>query len=182
MQCFFFNACIIHFPRSVTYYASLHFLPTPVLISRSLMIYEETLASFLVCDSPGLEPLKVAVFLVWPNHSPRNWHKENVESDGSGVQNTVNDILYNLVLRSHDPIHNEAEVENGKVESWIVVMNVSNTCHGDEWEVVEEPSDDWVDGSVMDLVDIDLLELGVASLPADKVPDYQQSGDTKGSS
>lgn len=44
---------------------------------------------------------------------------------------------------------------------------------------MEDPTDDRVDSGVMDLVDLALLEVVVASLPADNIPDDNKPKDTQ---
>ena len=44
---------------------------------------------------------------------------------------------------------------------------------------MEDPTDDRVDSGVVDLVDLALLEVVVASLPTDNVPDDNQAKDTQ---
>lgn len=56
-------------------------------------------------------------------------------------------------------------------------MYVGNTSHGDEGNVVKDPTDDWVDTGVVDLVDIGLFQVVVTTLPADSVEkDKQHEG------
>ena len=59
-------------------------------------------------------------------------------------------------------------------------MDVSDTSHDDEWQVVQEPSDDWVDTSIVDLVDLRLLQLVVATLPSDEVPEDDEAQEAQG--
>ena len=50
------------------------------------------------------------------------------------------------------------------------MVDVSDTGHGDERQVVQEPAEDGVDAGVVELVDLRPGELLVAALPADGVP------------
>lgn len=84
-----------------------------------------------------------------------------------------------LNLTPHHPINNKSEGEDGEVQGRIVVMNVGDTSHGDEWHVVEEPSNYGVDTSIKDVVDVVLLEFVIAPLPANKVPGYQEAENTE---
>lgn len=59
------------------------------------------------------------------------------------------------------------------------MMDIGDTTHGDEWDVVEEPAEDRVETSVMDLINIPLLQLGIATLPSDEVPKNHQSNGTE---
>ena len=60
------------------------------------------------------------------------------------------------------------------------MMDVGDTSHGHEGNVVEEPTEDWVQGSVMDLINVDLFEFRVATLPANEVPEDHERNDTEG--
>jgi hypothetical protein len=77
------------------------------------------------------------------------------------------------------PVKAETHGQDGKPQRRVVVVDVSNTAHSHEWQVVEDPTDDRVDSGVMDLVDLALLEVVVASLPADNVPDDDKAKDTQ---
>lgn len=59
------------------------------------------------------------------------------------------------------------------------MVDVGDTGHGDEWEVVQEPTDDWVDSGIVDMVDVVLGQLVVATLPADGVPCDDQSEESE---
>ena len=43
-------------------------------------------------------------------------------------------------------------------------MHIRDTTHQDEWEVVEEPADRWVDTSVHDMVDVLLIPVSYTHL------------------
>lgn len=59
------------------------------------------------------------------------------------------------------------------------MVDVGDTCHGDERIVVEEPANDRIDTRVVELVDLPLLEIGVAALPANEIPDDHESNDAE---
>lgn len=107
---------------------------------------------------------------VGPDHSPGDGHEQDVEADNCGVKDTVNGELDRLWFSPEDPIGAETESEDGKVQRRVVVMDIGDSCHCNEWEVVEEPSNHWVDTGVVDLVDLRLVEIDVAALPADEIP------------
>lgn len=136
---------------------------------------EPSTGRYLVRYSPVVEPLQVAILAIWSDHSPTDWHEQNVKTNGRSVQDTIDSVLHTLDLVAQHPIRDESKVENGKVKSWIIVVHISNTSHGDEWQVVEEPTEDGIERRVVDLIDIRLLEVGIASLPPDKVPSYHES-------
>ena len=68
------------------------------------------------------------------------------------------------------PVKTEAAAQYGEVEGRIVVVHVSHTSHGDEWQVMEEPTDHGIDPGVVEMVDLSPGEFVEASLPADGVP------------
>lgn len=68
------------------------------------------------------------------------------------------------------PIYAEATTEDGEIESGIIVVNVGDARHGDEWEIMEEPPDHRVYTGVVEMVDLLPRELVEATLPADGVP------------
>jgi hypothetical protein len=59
------------------------------------------------------------------------------------------------------------------------VVDVGHTAHGHEGEVVQHPADDGVDTRVVDLVNLRLLQVVVAALPADQVPGNNEAEDAK---
>lgn len=59
------------------------------------------------------------------------------------------------------------------------MVDVGDTSHDDEGQVVEEPANDGVDAGVVDLVNVELGKLPVPSLPAEDVPDGQKTKDTE---
>ena len=60
------------------------------------------------------------------------------------------------------------------------MVNIGDTSHNNERQVVQEPSNNRVDTSIMDLVDIDLLQLIITALPSDKVPEDDEAEDAEG--
>jgi hypothetical protein len=55
------------------------------------------------------------------------------------------------------------------------MMDVSDTAHGNERNVVKYPTDDWINTRVVDLVHVGLLQVVVAALPAHGVPENDES-------
>lgn len=149
-------------------------------LSTSTPLSNCRLWSTLVCDSPGLHPLQIAILLIWSHHTPRNGHEENVKPNRRRIQNAVDGELQVLHLTLEHPIGDEAESQDGEVECRVVVMDVSDTSHSHKWHVVQEPSDDGVDTCIVDLVDVGLLELVVAALPAHEVPGDHEAEDAEG--
>jgi hypothetical protein len=124
---------------------------------------------YLVRYSPVVEPLQVAVLTVWTDHSPADWHEQDVKANGCGIQDTIDGVLHRLVFISQQPIGKKSKVEDGKVKGWVVVVDIGDTSHGDEWQVVEEPTKDWIKRRVVDLINIGFREVTIAPLPSDEV-------------
>ena len=133
----------------------------------------------LIRDPPVVEPLHVLVLLVRTHHSPADGHEEGVKPDNRRIKDTIANALGKLAPGSEEPVGKEAEREDGKVESRVVVMDVGDTAHDDEGQIVEEPSDDRVDSGVVDLVNAVLVELVVTTLPAESVPDNEKAKDAE---
>lgn len=53
------------------------------------------------------------------------------------------------------------------------MVDISNSSHKDEWEVVQEPANSGVDTSVVDMVNLVECEIGVAALPANDIEGYK---------
>lgn len=128
----------------------------------------------LIGNSPSIKPLHVAVVLVGSGHTPTDGHEVNVQADGDAVENTVADSLDNLMTVAQGPVSQEAGCQNGEVQSRVVVVDICDTGHHDEWQVVQEPTNNRVQSSVVDMIDLGLAEFLEATLPSDEVP-----GDSK---
>lgn len=62
------------------------------------------------------------------------------------------------------------------------MMDVSDTGHGDEGEIMKEPAYDGIETRVVDLVKFCGFERGITTLPTDKVPKKHEAEDAKGGS
>jgi hypothetical protein len=133
----------------------------------------------LVGDSPVIEPLHVLVLLVVASHTPANRDEVNVKADNDGVENAIHNGLDGLVAVASEPVNKEAKVENGEVESRVVVMHVSNTSHNNKRKVVKKPAGQGVQCRVVNVVNLVLAEIVDTSLPSKDVPDNDQAGDSK---
>jgi hypothetical protein len=109
---------------------------------------------------------------IWSHHTKADRPEQPKQSDNHHIQGTKDGPVDLLVQLPCAPISTEAGREDSKVQSRVVVVNVGNTTHGNERSVVQEPANDGVEPRVVDLVDVRRLEVFVATLPADKVPDY----------
>lgn len=59
-------------------------------------------------------------------------------------------------------------------------MHVRDAGHGDKREVVQDPADDGVEASVVDLIDFRGLEFFITALPAHEVPAGEEAEDDQG--
>jgi hypothetical protein len=59
------------------------------------------------------------------------------------------------------------------------MVNICDTAHGHERDVVQYPSDDGVDTGVVNLVHVGLLQVVVTTLPADGVKEDEENKDAK---
>ena len=112
-----------------------------------------------------MRPLLVAAL-----HAEAESAEEPEHADDSNVQHGENAPLHALAEVAGVPVQAEAGAEDGEVERRVVVVDVSDTSHCDEGQVVKEPAEDGVDAGVVELVDLRQGQLLVAALPADGVP------------
>ena len=139
----------------------------------------------LIRHSPLVEPPHVAVLLIVANHAEDNGREEDEEADHEQVQDRIDGPLVRLVLPRYgigDPVDQEPKAQDRIVESGVVVVNVGDARHDDEREVVEKPAQHGIETRVVDVIDLRLLELDVASLPADQVPANYKTENTERSS
>lgn len=109
-----------------------------------------------------MRPLPVAAF-----HSKADGSEHPVKSDDDSVQRKVDTDLHILVQLRGRPIHNKAQHQDGEPKGRIVMMDISNTTHQNKGQVVEEPSNDWVETGVVDLIEIIwVLDVFITTLPA----------------
>mgnify|MGYP005989195533 CR=1 FL=1 len=87
--------------------------------------------------------------------------------------------MQSLVAVSHEPVNKETESQDSKVQGGIVVVDVGDTGHDDERQVVQEPSNNGVDTRVVHLVEFLLVEVLEATLPAQDVPNNSQTDESQ---
>lgn len=136
----------------------------------------------LIRDPPALEPLEMPPLRARSLHTKRDSPEEPEEPNDGNVQSAIQhpaDLLVQLAGRKVDA---EAGSQDSEVQSGVVVVDVGNTTHGDEGEVVQEPANDRVETGVVNLVNFSRLEVLVSALPADEVEGNQEGEDTKGCS
>lgn len=112
-------------------------------------------------------------------HTEADCPEQDEQTNDSRIQNTVDGPVDLLAKWSRDPINAEAGNQDGKPKSGIVVMDVGDTAHSDEGNVVKEPTNDGVDGGVVDVVNVVRFEVAVATLPADCVPCNYEGKDSQ---
>lgn len=126
---------------------------------------------------PGVQPLEVVPLLVLALHTESDGSKQPEQTNHNGVKCGVDCILNVLVQPACSPVDDEPKSDDGEIEGRIVVMDVGDTSHGDEWQIVKEPAEHRVDARVMNLVNVALRELVVATLPSDAVPEDHETKD-----
>lgn len=118
---------------------------------------------------------------IWSDHAESDGAEVDEKSEGDSVEDAVDGPLDLCARVPGEPIDQEREGKDSKVEGREVMVNVCDTSHGNEWEVVEEPADDGVDSRVVNLVDFRRLELHISTLPTNKVPsDDEADTDERG--
>jgi len=87
-------------------------------------------------NPPCAEPSKVTPLFVVTLHAEHNGAEKNEESDDGDVKNGIYRPSNLAVEFLRRPVHAEACCKNGKVQSGIVMMNISDSSHGDKWQIV----------------------------------------------
>ena len=61
------------------------------------------------------------------------------------------------------------------------MMYICHPSHRDKRQVVQEPADDWIDTTVVYLVDFNRLEFLVTALPTDEIPanEYEKASERR---
>lgn len=59
------------------------------------------------------------------------------------------------------------------------MVHVGDTCHDNKRKIVQEPADDGVDTGVVDLVNLLVVELSVATLPSHNVPGHDEADEAE---
>lgn len=115
----------------------------------------------------------------WADHSEGDSPEEPVETNDQSVQESEDCPLVLLLQASCGPVQTETHDNDGKPQCWVVVMDICNATHGNERNVVQDPSNGRIDCRVMDLVNIGLLQIVVSTLPAYDVENHDEAKDTK---
>jgi hypothetical protein len=143
------------------------------------LILPSIVLQLLIRDPPALEPFKVGPLAARSNHTEADGPEEPVQPNDYGIENGKDAPLYLLVERPRHPIHTETHNDDGKPECRVVMMDVGDTAHSNEWNVVQYPSNQRVDTRVVNLVHVGLLQVGVTTLPADGVENNEENKDSK---
>lgn len=96
--------------------------------------------------------------------------EEPEQANDKNIQGPEDDPVHVPIHLPRRPINAESRDQDRKVERGVIMMHIGNTTHSDERQIVQEPSNDWVETSIVNLIDVDLLEVIVTALPADEVP------------
>lgn len=136
---------------------------------------DQTRKRLLIRDPPAIEPLEMTPLAARAHHSKADSPEQPEQTDNRDVQRTVQHPVDLLVQLARCPIHAETRSQDSKVQSWVVVVNICDTTHGDERNVVQKPADNRVQTRVVNMVNIGRLEVVVTTLPAYEIP-----GDVKG--
>lgn len=115
------------------------------------------------------------------NHTEADILEQNEEADNNSIQHDIDRPLKLLVQSPRCPINTESRTQDGEIQRGVVVMDVGDTCHSHERQVVQEPTNDRVDTGIVDVINVVLGQLIVATLPADGVPGHEETEDAEGS-
>jgi hypothetical protein len=133
----------------------------------------------LVGDPPAVEPLEVAPLLARSNHAKRDGPEQPVKTNNNRVQYGKDGPADLVVQFPRRPVKTETHSQDSEPQGRVVVVNVGNTTHGHEREVVQNPANDRVKSRVVNLVNFRLLEVVVPALPADNVVDDNEAEDSE---
>lgn len=106
-----------------------------------------------------------------PDHAKANMPEQHKQPHNDHIQEPIDSPLDFPAESPRRPIDTEARRQDGEIKRGVVVMHVRDTRHGDEGEVVQEPADDRIETRVVDVVDVRRLQLVVAALPPDQIPE-----------
>jgi hypothetical protein len=118
----------------------------------------------------------------WSLHTKRDWDKEDEDTDDYGICNTVNSPRELGGQLLGEKVEEEAKDEDGKVESWVVMMDIGDSAHHDEWDIMESPTDQWIESVIVPFINILLGEVFAASLPPEKIDKEGNTEESQGSS
>lgn len=113
--------------------------------------------------------------LVGALHAEHDGTEMDEQPDDNGIEDGIHHCGHRGVDSASNPIHAETKGDDSVVESWVVVVDVSHTRHDDERKVVQNPTNSRVNAGIVDVVNLLLGKLLVSSLPAQKVPDEQET-------
>lgn len=102
-------------------------------------------------------------------HTKADSPEQPEESDHDTVQYHIRRPLNILPQLLCAPIYAETCAQNTEPQCRIVVVDVGDTSHEDEWEVVQEPANSRVNSRVVDVFNLVVCKIGVAALPANDV-------------
>jgi len=130
-------------------------------------------------DPPGTKPLEVLPLLITALHAETDVPEQPEQTDDDAIENAEKAPLYGLGQRPCDPVDTEAKGDDGKPQCRIVVVDIGNTTHDDEGQIVQEPANHRINSGVVDVIDVGGLQLLESTLPAKRVPGNKKSKDAK---
>lgn len=116
----------------------------------------------------------MAPLLVAALHTKAYSPEQPVKTHDYRIKREVNTHLHILMQLARRPINHKSKGQDREPQCRVVVMYVGDATHNDKGQVVQEPSNDRIDTCVMNLIQILWLQLVVATLPADSVPNDHQ--------
>lgn len=108
-------------------------------------------------------------------NAKHNYPEVNKQASDDQVQEDIDERDGFGVEFLGKPVNAESKSQDGIIESWIIVVNICHTCHDNKWKIVENPANNRIQPGIMDMVNVGLAEVFIASLPADKVPKDQDT-------
>lgn len=154
--------------------------PPPIRpCSEIFLLPLQVATSPLVRDPPAVEPLEMTPLAGRSDHAEADRSEEPVKSDNDGVQNAKDSPLNLPVKPPRGPIRAETHYDDREPQRRVIMMDVGDTTHGDEGDVVQDPSNERVDARVVNLVHVGLLQVVVATLPAHGVEEHNEAEDTQ---
>lgn len=119
----------------------------------------------------------MAPLLITAHHAEGDGPEEDKHANHTRVPKSIDGPLRRPVppaQRPREPVDQEAGRQDGEVQRRVVMMDVRDSRHGDEGQVMEDPADDGIEAGIVDVVDVVGFEFVVAALPADEVPQREE--------
>jgi hypothetical protein len=121
----------------------------------------------------------MAPLAAWSNHAEADCPEEHVQADDHGVQDNEDTPLHFFVQLPGCKVEAESHDEDRKPQGRVIMMDIGDTAHGKEWQVMQGPTNNWVNTGVVNLINVGLLQVGVPALPSNSVEDDNQTEDSE---